>query len=388
MPQYTSDTFTRTISNTMNLRAVHTERDLSTFIELPYQLYRGDPLWVPPLRDEQRAQFDPHRNPLLDHCEWQLFLLEEQGRGRPIGRIAAFVDHLALDSWGQPIGLFGYFECLQDPTAAGLLLEAARDWLRQREMQVMRGPWTFVSQEWGMVVQGFSPPPVVMAPYNPRFYNDYLSAFGLQKVKDLLCWVVSVADGYKIPDRILKLTEAVAKRYGIRIRPLNMGRYEADVKLIVELSNASIIANWGYSPVTEAEVQATARDLKPVIQPKAVLFAEDAQGRAVGFAIAIPDVNHLLHGLHGSLLPFGWLKLLWGIPRLRRYRMYALGVIPEFQGKAVDSLIYRALYEALYAADLWMEVNYVLEDNYRMINAIKKLGAKPLRRYRVYEMAI
>jgi GNAT superfamily N-acetyltransferase len=167
-----------------------------------------------------------------------------------------------------------------------------------------------------------------------------------------------------------------------------MSRFPEEVKLIEQLSNATIIANWGYSPVTEAEVQATARDLKAVIQPKAVLFAEDKQGRPVGFAIAIPDVNHLLKGLGGSLLPLGWLKLLTGIPRLRRYRMYALGVIPEYQGKAVDSLIYRALYEALYTDDIWMEINYVLEDNYPMVNAIKKLGARPLRRYRVYEMDI
>jgi ribosomal protein S18 acetylase RimI-like enzyme len=118
------------------------------------------------------------------------------------------------------------------------------------------------------------------------------------------------------------------------------------------------------------------------------LFAEDAKGRPVGFAIAIPDVNSLLKGLNGSLLPFGWFKLLTGIPRLKRYRMFALGVIPEYQGKAVDSLLYRALYESLYTPKTWMEINYVLEDNWPMINAIKKLGAIPLRRYRVYEMEI
>jgi GNAT superfamily N-acetyltransferase len=191
-----------------------------------------------------------------------------------------------------------------------------------------------------------------------------------------------------VPDRILHLTDAVAERYGIRVRQLDMHRFDQEVKLIEQLSNASIINNWGYSPVTEAEVRATARDLRPVIQPKGVLFAEDKDGRPIGFAIAIPDVNHLLKGLRGSLLPLGWMKLLRGIPKLRRYRMFALGVIPEYQGKAVDSLIYRALYEALYTPDVWMEINYVLEDNVPMINAIKKLGARPLRRYRVYEMGI
>ena len=368
------------------IRPVQTRQDLKAFIDLPYHLYRADPVWVPPLRSDQEAQFDPKRNPLLEHCEWQLFLLENDGT--LTGRIMVMIDRLAVDYWKQPIGLFGYFECVHDATSAQLLLNAARDWLRQRSMRILRGPWTFVSQEWGMVVEGFRPSPVVMAPYNPPYYNDLLEGYGLSKAKDLLCWEVSAADGYQIPSRILELTQAVAERYGIRVRSLDMRRFEEEVKLIQDLSNVSLSDNWGFSPVTAAEVQATARDLRPVIQPKAVLFAEDRSGRVVGFAIAIPDVNHLLRGLHGSLMPFGWLRLLAGIPNLRRYRMFALGVIPEYQGKAVDSLLYRALYESLFQPDLWMEVNYVLEDNYPMVNAIKKLGAKPLRRYRVYEMQI
>jgi GNAT superfamily N-acetyltransferase len=381
----TNEGFAHTIGR-VEIEAVRTAAELRRFIELPYRLYEADAVWVPPLRSEQRAQFDPRRNPLLDHCERELFLLTD-GR-EAIGRIAAFIDHLAIDFWKEPIGLFGYFESPDDPKASGLLLAAARDWLRMRGMQAMRGPWSFVSQEWGLVVEGFTPSPVVMAPYNPPFYSDLLAEFGLGKAKDLLCWYVSAAEGYEIPARILQLTDAVAKRHGVRVRTLDMARYTDEVNLIQELSNVSIIENWGYSPVTQAEVQATARDLKPVVQPKGVLFAEDRNGRAIGFAIAIPDANHLLKDLGGSLLPLGWLKLLWGIPRLRRYRMFALGVIPEFQGKAIDSLLYRGLYETLFSPDLWMEINYVLEDNYPMINAIKKLGAVPLRRYRVFEARI
>ena len=370
----------------MNIHPVQTKHDLNRFIDLPYHLYKDDPVFVPPLRDEQQGQFDLKRNPLLEHCKYQLFLLEENDK--VIGRIAAFMDTLALDFWKQPIGLFGYFECIQNPEAARMLFEAARDWLKGRGMKSMRGPWTFVSQEWGLVVEGFDPSPVVMAPHNHAYYIKYFNDFGLNKVKDLLCWYVDAQEGYEIPARILQLTDDVAKRYGIRVRQIDMSRYEDEAKLVVELANNSIIDNWGYSPVTEAEVQATACDLKQVIQPKGVLFAEDSNGRAIGFAIAIPDVNSLLKGLNGSLLPFGWFKLLTGIPRLKRYRMFALGVIPEYQGKAVDSLIYRALYELLYTSETWMEINYVLEDNWPMINAIKKLGAIPLRRYRVYEMEI
>jgi GNAT superfamily N-acetyltransferase len=370
----------------MNISQVKTNKDLEAFIDLPYRIYKGDPVWVPPLRDEQRGQFDHVRNPLLDHCEYALFLLWDGTK--TIGRVAAFVDKLAVEAWGEAVGLFGYYECPPDTQASRLLLDAARQWLTGNGMKRMRGPWSFVSQEWGAVVEGYSPSPVVMAPYNPPYYNDQFNAYGLIKAKDLLVYIVDVSEGYQVPERILTLTDKVAQRYRVRVRPLDMKHYDQEVETIISLSNQSLVDNWGYSPVTEAEVRAMAHDLKPIIHPKAVLFAEDAQVKPIGFAIAIPDVNQLLKGMHGSLLPFGWIKMLWKLPRLTQYRMFALGVIPEYHGLGIDSLIYRALYEACYTPDTRMEINYVLEDNYPMNNAILKLGAKPLRRYRVYEMAI
>ena len=370
----------------MNICPVNSHQDMLAFSEFPYELYRHDSVWIPPLRSEQRKQFDPGTNPFLEHCDWQLFLLKDNGK--TIGRVAAFVDKIAVDFWQERIGLFGYFECIQNKSAANMLLETAMNWLKEQRCTMMRGPWSFVSQEFGMVLEGFEPSPVLMAPYNPPYYNDFLTDFGLHKAKDLLCWQVSMADGYKIPQRILRLTDSVAKRHGIRIRPIEMKHYDRDVQTFIELSNNSIIANWGYSPVTDAEANAMARDMKRIIQPRGVLFAEDKNGRPIGFAVALPDLNSLLKGMKGRLFPFGFIKLLRGIPRLRRYRMFALGVIPKFQGKAVDSLLYRALYESLNTQDLWIEINYVLEDNWPMINGIEKLGAKPLRRYRVYEMDI
>jgi GNAT superfamily N-acetyltransferase len=367
----------------MNIHCVQTKADLKRFIDMPYHFYRDDPVWVPPLRSELQGQFDPKRNPLLDHCKYDLFLLLDGDR--VIGRIAAFVDELAVDFWGEPIGLFGYYECISDGSASRMLLETAADWLRTHGMAAMRGPWTFVSQEWGLVVEGFTPSPVIMAPYNPPYYAEHMTAYSLEKIKDLLCWYIAASEGYQIPERILTLTDTVAERYGVRVRQVNMRRYDEEVQTFLDLSNRSIIDNWGYSPVTEAEAKAIARDLKQIIQPKGVLFAEDSQGVPIGFAIALPDVNILLKGLNGRLLPFGWIKLLRGLPRLRNYRLFALGVIPEYHGKGIDALIYRALYDSLYTPDVWVEINYVLEDNVPMTNAIRKLNAKPLRRYRIYQ---
>jgi ribosomal protein S18 acetylase RimI-like enzyme len=370
----------------VDIRPVRTKKDLSDFIELPYRLYRRDPIWVPPLRSDQWNQFDPKRNPMLDHCEYALFLLLDGPE--VVGRISAFIDRLAVEWWKEPIGLFGSFECIADEAAGRLLLAAAQDWLSARSMKAMRGPWSFASQEWGLVVDGFTPSPVIMAPYNPPAYNAYLTHFGLTKVKDLLVYYVDSKEGYKIPEKYLRLTTRIQERLKVTVRSVDMRNLENEVATFVRLANRSIANNWGFYPVTDDEGKAIARDMKPVINPKLVLFAEDAQGQAIGFAIALPDVNTLLKGLNGRLLPFGWLKLLFGLPRLRQYRMWALGVLPEYHGKAVDALMYRKLYETVADQDVRMEINYVLEDNYPMNNALDNLGAKYLRRYRVYQKAI
>jgi len=370
----------------MQIFPVSSKKELKKFIELPYKIYQNDPVWVPPLHSEVAGQFDMVRNPFLKHCQYQLFLLVE--RNEVVGRIAAFIDNLAVDFWQEKIGFFGYFEAPANVEAAKLLMKTAYQWLKEKGMHKIWGPWSFVSQEWGSVVEGFSPSPVVMSPYNPPYYNEYYEYFGFKKVKDLLVYMIDATQHYQIPERILTLTEKIQTRYKVTTRALNMLKLDQEVESIISLSNECLVKNWGYSPVTDEEVRAMVRDLKQIIQPKGVIFAEDQQGKPVGFAIAMPDINILLKGLGGRLLPLGWLKLIRGIPKLKQYRMFALGVVPAFHGKGVDSLLYRALYESIYSEDMKMEINYVLEDNDPMNNAIIKLGAKPYRRYRVYEKEI
>ena len=370
----------------MKIVTVSSASDLKKFIEFPYRLYKNDRTWVPPLISEVKKQFDRKKNPTLDHCEYALFILEHEKE--IVGRIAAFTDRIAIEDWKEQIGLFGYYECIDNQEASMALFDAAAGWLREKGMKYMRGPWSFVSQEWGLVVEGFEPSPTVMAPYNPRYYIDHITSYNFNKIKDLLVYYISAQEGYSIPDRIMTLTDDVSNRYNIRTRQINMKDYDNEVTRVIELSNLSLIDNWGYTPVTRAEAAAVAQDLKPILHPIGVIFAEDKNGRPVGFAITIPDINTLIKDLKGHLLPFGWLKLIFGLPRLKRYRLFALGVIPEYHGKGIDSLLYRALYESLYSADIWLEINYVLEDNAPMNNAIIKLNAKPLRRYRIYQKEI
>lgn len=370
----------------MEIRTVETASDLKKFTGFVYSHYRDDKIWVPPLRSELDAQFDRRKNPTLDHCEYQLFLLYDGNT--IIGRIAAFIDTIALEAWKEPIGLFGYFECIDRPDASKLLFDKAAEWLKNKGMRYMRGPWSFVSQEWGLVVEGYEPSQVIMAPYNPNYYVSHITGYGMTKIKDLLVYFISAEEGYQIPQRILTLTDDVVKRYGISVRQVKMKDYKSEVAKVIELSNKSLIDNWGYTSVTDAEAEAVARDLKPILHSKGVVFAEDKSGRPVGFAIAIPDVNIIFKKIKGKMLPFGWLKLITGIPGLKTYRLFALGVLPEYHGKGIDSLLYRALYESLYCPEVKIEINYVLEDNYPMNNAINKLNARPLRRYRIYQTEI
>ncbi|HZU87443.1 MAG TPA: hypothetical protein VFF78_08160, partial [Anaerolineaceae bacterium] len=244
----------------MEILQVKSPNELQEFINLPYRLYKEDPVWVAPLRSEQQSQFVPAKNPMLNHCTYALFLAMENGIC--IGRISAFLDHLALDHWQQPIGLFGSFECVNNPEAANMLFSTARDWLRSKGMTSMRGPWSFASQEWGLVVEGFTPSPVILAPYNPPYYNDLLTQFGFSKAKDLMVYVIDAREGYAIPPRILELTEKVAKRYNVHTRAVDMHNLEADVMTITRLANESISDNWGFYPVTDEEARTMAHDLK------------------------------------------------------------------------------------------------------------------------------
>lgn len=370
----------------MEILPVETSKELMEFINLPYQLYKNDPNWVAPLRSEQKNQFIPQKNPMLDHCQYKLFLLAQDNQ--VIGRIAAFTDQLALDTWKQPIGLFGSFECIHDPEGAHLLLEAARNWIRSQGMKWMRGPWSFASQEWGLVIEGFSPPPVILAPYNPPYYQDLLISFGFTKVKDLMVYIIDAGEGYQVPEKYLILSKRIEERFKVKVRSVDMKNLEKDVITIMSIANQSIADNWGFYPVTEAESRVMAHDLKQIVNPKAVLIAENKDGKPIGFAISLPDVNLLLKNFNGSLFPFNWLRLLIGLKKINQYRMWALGVIPEYQGKAIDTLLYKKTYEALYNPTVRVEINYVLEDNQRMNNALVKLGVKPLRRYRIFEMSI
>lgn len=366
----------------MKIHEVTTRRDLKRFINFPYHFYRTTPCWIPPLKFDQINIFNPGKNSVLNHCEYQPFLLYKNDN--IVGRIVAYINHVANEYWKEKIGFFGHYECINDQDVASLLLETAEQWLQDRGIEKMRGQWNFVSQDIGFIYEGFDIPPIVLSSYNPYYYNDQMVAFGMQKAKDLLVYSCDTTRGYKIPDRFLEFTDRIAARYGVVVRPINMKNLIEDAKIIVRLTNESIADNWGFYPVDETEANQIAKDLKMIVHPEVVLIAE-IDNKPIGYIITLPDVNDILKDLNGRLLPFGIFKLLRGIKKLKRYRIWALGILPPYQKKGISVLMFRRLNDILGDKGVYVEANWVLEDNALMNNALIQLKFDLVKKYRIYE---
>ena len=373
----------------MEITQVQSKRDLKEFIELPYRLYKDDPNWIAPLRGEQQKLFTPQGNPLLEHCDYAFYLLRDgsPSDGAVIGRVTAFIDHIAVDFWKEPVGFFGSYECIDSDEAAALLLSTARRFLQEHGMKEMRGPINFNATEWGFVVEGLNLPPMIMSPYNPAYYNRQALNFGMRKAKDLLAFYADAGAGYVIPERFVRLLDRIAERYHVTVRTADMKYLERDTWIMVDIMNKSIAYNWGAYPVTKEEGVRLAQDLKQIVDPSVILIAE-VEGKPIGFFITLPDINVLLKGLNGHLFPIGIFRFLFGLKKIRRYRLWALGLLPEYHGKGIDTLLYYKIYETLAPRRAYGEMNYVLEDNVKMLNPLFKMGVKPIKTYRVYTIEI
>jgi GNAT superfamily N-acetyltransferase len=368
-----------------HIKLVTTKRDLKKFIAFPYHFYRRHPAWIPPLKIEQKKIFNPKKNSLLKHCDYQLFLLYE--KAEIIGRIAVYINDAANKYWQAKIGFFGHYECIPDPGAADILLETAEKWLKEKGMQVMRGQWNLVSQDIGFIYEGFDLPPTVLSSYNPPYYNDHMVQYGMKKTRDLNVYNADLGKAYKLPPRFFSFTDKIARRYGVKIRTINMKRLVEDARIIVRLTNESLKDNWGYYPVDESEAENIAADLKMIIHPEMVFIAE-VEGNPVGYLLSVPDVNDILKHMKGRLFPLGIFKLLRGIKKINRYRIWAMGILPEYQKRGASMLMFRRINDFAAPRGSYLEANWILEDNDLMNNALIKLEFDLVKKYRIYEKEI
>lgn len=362
-------------------------RERKQFITFPWRIYGGDPNWVPPLIVDRRDFLNPKKNPFFEHATVRLFLARDES-GRPLGRIAGIINGNHLAAHKDHTGFFGLFECVNDPAVAGRLLGRVVDMLREAGLRTMRGPMNMsVNDDIGLLIDGFDRPPAVMMPYNPPYYADLFERFGLRKRMDLLAYYLEQKDG-RIPERLVRGAEAMRRRYGITVRPLDMKKFKSDAATIHRVYSEAWADNWGAVAMTEREFAHLAADLKMVVDPGFCLLAF-VKDEPAGFSLALPDINQALIKLDGRLLPLGLPKLLWYKRKIDMVRIITMGVPARFRGKGIDTCFYYETYRHGMEKGIYRgELSWVLETNGPMNNALRKLGARVYKKYRLYDYSL
>jgi len=376
----------------LSIEPVAGKRDFNAFVDLAYRLNRDDPNWVPPLRSEVVELLTRGKNPFHEHAKVQLFFARRAGR--VVGRISAHYDELALaqppeQGLGPGTGNWGLLEA-EDEEAAHALIARAESWLREQGMTRVLAPISLsVWEEPGLLVFGHDHPPAMMMGHDPPHYQAWVESAGYTKAKSLFTYALPTKDGFPpIIDRIVASGE---KNPRIKVRRVDMSRFDQEAKIAISLLNDAWSGNWGFVPFTEAEKAYGAKKLKAITLPGTNMIAE-LDGEPVAFMLAWPDMNEQLIRMNGRLLPFNWLKLLWWLrrPRARTFRVPLMGVRRELQHSRLASQLAFMMIEYIRRVAVAehgcerAEIGWVLDDNTGMIAIADVIGSEVNKEYRIY----
>jgi GNAT superfamily N-acetyltransferase len=380
----------------LEIRPVRTPADKKAFVELPWHIYRDDPNWVPPLLSMAYEIIDTDKHPFYEFARLALF---NAWRGdRLVGRIGAIDNPRHNETHNDKVGFFGFFEVANDPEAAQALFEAAGDWLRARGKEAIRGPANpSVNEEYGLLVDGFDSPPVVLMTYNPSYYVDLIEGEGFEQAMDLLAWYLPTAllggtKADKIPEKLVRVVKAVRKRYGYTVRPIDRRNFDAEVEKIKTVYRSAWEKNWGAVSMTDHEIEHMAAGLKQMADFDLVFIVEDKKGNAAGISLSLPNLSQALLKAYprpGVPEPLTLLKLLWHWkvrPCVDSVRVLALGVLEPHRGKGVDALLmYETARAALPKGYTWGEMSWILATNDMMNRDIELMGGEVYKTYRIYQ---
>lgn len=363
-------------------------RDVLRFLKVSYGIYRDDPHWVAPLLMDQKKVF-LDANPMFEHAVMQLWVARRNGQD--VGRIAGVIDHNHNRTAKDQAGFFGFFESVNDPEVSRLLFETVTSWTRQAGLQRMMGPMNpTTNDECGLLIDGFDSPPVLMMTYNPRYYVPLVEAAGFRKTKDLLAFHMDLA---RIPmDRLGRIAAKIkARNSELVLRPVLRKTLTQDLAKVKEVYNAAWEANWGFVPMTDAEIDFLAARLKPLLMEGLVWLAE-VGNEPVGFLLALQDYNMVLQPLQGRLLTpkvLGFIPYLLGWKRLPRTRVITLGVKEKYRTRGLESaMLIEGLKVGIAAGVRESEASWILEDNVRMRRVLEAIGGRPYKTYRIYQKPV
>jgi GNAT superfamily N-acetyltransferase len=357
--------------------------DLREFVALPFRLHAGTP-WVPPLKLE-RYQFLTRRlNPFFTHGSAEYFLARRGGR--VVGRITAQVDDDYNRYHGAHWGMFGFLEFEDDQEVLDALLAAAEAWCRERGCERMVGPMSFaLNDEAGILFEGFEHEPLIREPWNPPYYVARCEAAGLGKAMDLYGWGLEISDRERMNPILPKIAERAATKYGITIRKMSRRHLRREMDEFANVYNAAWSGNWGFVPYSKADLDAYAIDMQLVYARDWFMVAE-LDGKTIALAITIPDIHQVYKKMQGRLLPLGWWYYLNRARIIDRVRIGFLGVLPEYQHTGVAASLYLEHFDmAAKTRQKRGEASFILEVNTAMNRGLEAMGARIVKRWRVYE---
>ena len=377
----------------INIRPVTTKADKQAFVDLPFRLYADDPNWVPPLKSDVMATITPGKNPWFEHGKAQLFLAERNGH--IVGRISAHLDYLALaqppeQGMGPGVGNWGFFEA-EDAAVAKILIATAEGWLRDKKMVRAMGPLSLsIWEEPGLLVQGHDHPPTVLMGHHNPAYGAWIQAAGYVGVKDLYTYHIPI--DVPLPLLVQRIVASGERNERIVIRKVNKANFDAEAAIILSILNDAWSGNWGFVPITDAEVAHTGKQLKPIVYNDLIRIAE-VDGEPVAFMMTWPDINEKIGTFGGSLFPFNWAKLLWWLraPKVRSMRVPLMGVVKKLQATRLASQLAFMMVAYIrhdstskFGASRG-EFGWVLDDNGPMQSVGEAMNGEINKVYRIYE---
>jgi hypothetical protein len=368
--------------------AVTDRRGLDDFLRVPFDVYRDDPHWVPPLFFERREALAP-KNPFFAHADWQAFVAYQ--RGEPVGRITAQLDRLYEERHGERAGYFGMIETPNEPDVCAALFAAAEGWLRERGAVRSVGPFNLgINQEVGILVDGFDTPPYFLMPHSRPYYGALVEGQGYRGAQDLLAYVADPV--FEAPPVMAALLRRLESQ--VRLRPLRRSQLDEDLETLRDIFNDAWSENWGFVPFTREEFRAVGREMVLLIPDDFIHIAE-VDGVAAAFIVLLPNLNEAIADLRGRLLPFGWAKLLWRLkvryPRTGRVPLMGVRRAHHHTrlGPGLAFVVMEAARNAARRKGIReVELSWILDDNMGMRNIIETIGGVVSKRYRMYEKAL
>ncbi|HEY2882424.1 MAG TPA: N-acetyltransferase [Pirellulales bacterium] len=366
------------------VQPVNSWRDRRAFLNFAWELYRHDPIWIPPLVDNIKRLLGWKYHPFQEVGEVQTFLARRDGQ--VVGRIAGIVNHDHNRHYHERRGFWGFFESINDQAVANALFDTVRSWLAERNMQALRGPLNpSLNYEIGLLIEGFDDPPTFMMTYNPPYYAQLIEGYGFAKTHDLYAYlgVKSMLEGQL--KRVAVLLERVKEMFNIVTRGLDTKHFKEDVESFLQIYNGACLEIWGFVPISPGEMKWMAKDMKHLIIPDLTCMAI-ADGKPVGAVFGLPDYNPRIKKIKGRLFPFGFLTLLSKKQDIKRVRLLSTNVMPEYQRWGVGPLLLASLVpKGLEMGMEEAEFSWVSEANLLATGSLEKGGAKLYKKYRIYD---